>query len=183
MRFWLRLALLMLLLSLSLASASAHGGTYIVNETRGRYFVVASLSPAPMSVGMGDLSVAVRDSSTYQPLSVSQISVQLAPASGPPIRYLAAAEGAPADAIYGLHTLDFNAQGDWQVLVRLENGAEVEEFTATVTVIGGEWRWINTAIYFIPLVALAVLVGLASLRNRRLRETSIQQLETNSDAS
>ncbi len=183
MRFWLRLSALVALLSLSLADASAHGGTYIVNETRGRYFVVASLSPGPMSVGMGDISVAVRDSSTYQPLPVSQILVELIPASGQPASYVLAAEGRPEDAIYSLHTLDFNRQGDWQVLVRLENGGAVEEFTATVAVIGGEWRWINVGIYFIPLLALAALVGLAALRNRKLRQTSTQQLETNSDAS
>jgi hypothetical protein len=179
MKFWLRLWAVIALLSLAMPNASAHGGSYIVNETRGRYFVVASLAPGPMSVGKGDLSVAVRDSRTYQPLPVSRISVRLGPKSGPPIDYPAAAEGRAEDAIYSVHTLDFNAQGDWQLVVRLENGGDVEEFSATVPVIGGAWRWINVVIYLLPILVLVALVGLASLRNRRLRQTSIQQLETN----
>ena len=155
---------------LLVASVAAHGGNYIINEARGRYFVVASLSPAPMSVGRGDLSVAVRDSTSYAPLPVEQILVRLVPVNGATTEYNAAPEGASSDAIYGLHTLNFADSGDWQVVVTVIDAGTRLEFSSTVAVAGGAWRWFNTIIYLLPLLVLLLLVGLAALRNHKLRQ-------------
>jgi hypothetical protein len=181
MRNLIRMALVGLLLLFSVAPAWAHGGDYIINESSGRYFVVVSLSPAPMSVGRGDLSVAVRDSASYAPLPVEQVLVRLIAADGATLEQVAAAEGAPADAIYGLHTLDFTSAGDWQVVVTLVDAGQPIEFKATVNVAGGAWRWINVVIYMLPLLALVILIGLAALRNRLTRPASTPALEANSE--
>jgi hypothetical protein len=181
MRNLILIGLVGLLLLLSAAPARAHGGDYIINEASGRYFVVVSLSPAPMSVGRGDLSVAVRDSTSYAALPVEQVLVRLIAADGAALEQAATAEGAPADAIYGLHTLDFTSAGDWQVVVTLVDDGQPIEFKATVNVAGAAWRWINVVVYLLPLLALVVLIGLAALRNRLTRPASTPALETNSE--
>lgn len=181
MRYLIRIGLLAILLLLSTAQALAHGGDYIISETRGRYMVIVSLSPAPMSVGRGDLSVAVRDSTSYMPLPVEQVKIRLIDADGASLDQDASPEGPPADAIYGLHTLEFTSSGDWRVVVTLVNGGVAEEFAATVKVAGGAWRWINVAIYMLPLLVLAMLIGLAALRNRLTRPASTPALEANSE--
>jgi len=90
-------------------------------------------------------------------------------------------DGAPADAIYGLHTLDFTSAGDWQVVVTLVDDGQPLEFKTTVNVAGAAWRWINVIVYMLPLLALVVLIGLAALRNRLTRPASTPALETNSE--
>ena len=182
MRNLILIGLVGLLLLFSTAPAAAHGGDYIINEASGRYFVVVSLSPAPMSVGRGDLSVAVRGSAPpYAPLPVEQVMVRLTAADGVSMVQAARPEGAPADAIYGLHTLDFTSAGDWQVVVTLIDDGPPLEFKATVNVAGAAWRWINVVVYMLPLLALVVLIGLAALRNRLTRPASTPALETNSE--
>jgi hypothetical protein len=182
MRNLILIGLIGLLLLFSTATARAHGGDYIINESSGRYFVVASLAPAPMSVGRGDLSVAVRDSAPpYAPLPVERVLVRLIAADGAITAHTASPEGAPADAIYGLHTLDFPSAGDWQVVVTLIDSGQPVEFKATVNVAGAAWRWLNVLIYMLPLLALVVLIGLAALRNRLTRPASTPALETNGE--
>jgi len=181
MRNLILIGLVGLLLLFSTAPTEAHGGDYIINEASGRYFVVVSLSPAPMSVGRGDLSVAVRDSASYAPLPVERVLVRLIDTDGAIMAHTASPEGAPADAIYGLHTLDFTSAGDWQVVVTLIDDGPPLEFKATVNVAGAAWRWINVVVYMLPLLALVVLIGLAALRNRLTRPASTPALETNSE--
>jgi hypothetical protein len=182
MRNLILIGLAGLLLLFSAAPAQAHGGDYIISEARGRYMVTATLSPAPMSVGRGDLSVAVRDSAPpYAPLPVERVLVRLIAADGAMMAYSASPEGPPADAIYGLHTLDFTSAGDWQVVVTLVGADQPVEFAATVKVAGAAWRWINVVIYLLPLLVLVALIGLAALRNRLTRPASTPALETNGD--
>lgn len=181
MRYVIRIGLLAAMLLLTSAQALAHGGDYIISEARGRYFVVVSLSPAPMSVGRGDLSVAVRDSTSYAPLPVEQVQVRLIDADGASLDQAASPEGPPADAIYGLHTLDFTSPGDWRVVITLVNDGVPEEFNATVNVAGAAWRWINVVVYMLPLLVLAMLIGLAALRNRMTRPASTPALEANGE--
>ena len=172
MKYLVRWGGILGLLWLLSSSVAAHGGNYIINEARGRYFVVAALSPAPLSVGRGDLSIAVRDSTSYVPLPVERVSVQLVPANGATTDYVAAPEGAASEAIYGSHTLDFTNTGDWRVVVTVVDAGTPMEFTSTVAVAGGAWRWFNTIIYLLPLLVLGLLIGLAALRNRILRKSS-----------
>ncbi len=157
------------------STAQAHGGNYIISEARGRYFVVVSLSPAPATVGRADISIAVRNSTDYTPLPVERVTVQLISGNDAPISYDAPAEGNAADAIYGSHVIDFTTSGAWRVLVTINDGTETHEFAADVQVAGGALRWLNVAAYMLPLAALFGLIGLAALRNRKLRRVTLTE--------
>lgn len=154
--------------------AAAHGGNYIINETRNQYFVVVSLAPAPMSVGRGDASIAVRNSSDYAALPVEAISLVLIDPDGQEFRYTPAPESRPEDAIYGSHDLDFSSSGDWQFLMSFSEAGQTQEFRTTVNVAGGIMRWLNVILYLAPIIVLAILITLAALRNRMLRKAAME---------
>ncbi len=152
-----------LLLWLWPLAADAHGGNYILNDIREGYQVIASLAPAPLSVGKGDISIAVVDPASYQPKPVDEVTVTLTDPAGKETAYTMLAEG---EAVYNGHTLDFSSTGNWQVRVDLHDNGSVLPFQAQVNVAGQGMRWLNTAIYFIPLLVLGGLIGIAALRNR-----------------
>ncbi|MBM7842707.1 hypothetical protein [Herpetosiphon giganteus] len=154
--------------------AAAHGGNYVISETRDQYFVVVSLAPGPMSVGRGDASIAVRNSSDFAALPVDTISVVLIDPDGEEFGYTPAPESRPEDAIYGSHDLDFSSSGEWQFLLRLTEAGQTQEFRTTVNVAGGIMRWLNVILYMVPIIVLAILITLAALRNRMLRKAALE---------
>jgi hypothetical protein len=158
--------------------ATAHGGNYIITETRHDYQVVASLSPSPLAVGLGDISIAILNAETYQPALAEQIHVELRTPDGAVISYPATPELGPDQAIYGSHTLDFNESGTWNVDVIIVRQGIEERFSATVEVAGAALRWLNLVAYMVPLLALGLMIGLAALRNRIVQGQQNAEVES-----
>lgn len=156
----------LMLVLLTGGQAAAHGGEYIIDTASATHRVVVSLAPAPISVGLGDFSIAVLDPETYQPRPADRVEIVISGPNEITQRYDTFPEYDPELAIYANHEVDFAIQGPWQVEVIVTDGEVSDSFLTTIQVAGSGVRWLSTAMYFVPLLVLGALVGLATLRNR-----------------
>lgn len=162
-RLLLGLALLMLA---NPTSTEAHGGTQLIVESRNGYQIFVSLSPSPPSVGLGDLSIGLIDLETYQPAPAEAVTVEVHSPDGTATTYSTVIDGDPSLAIYNLHTLDFTEAGVWRVNILVTRAGATETFGSDVQVASVVVRWLSLLAYMVPVLALALMIGLAALRNR-----------------
>lgn len=150
----------LLALLLSATPAAAQGQTTLIDQITDGYRVVATLTPAPLSVGPADIVVTVTDSATGAPRPVSGVNIITSSAAvgrdqlyiSPPV------DDNRANAVYKSNRLYFSTSGLWNIRVQVVTSAGQFELPASVEV-GSVYARIGEAAVVVVPATLAALAA------------------------
>ncbi|HYF62104.1 MAG TPA: hypothetical protein VD886_04775 [Herpetosiphonaceae bacterium] len=171
--FWL-LALVALAAATPAAAQAPAGPATFIDRQAGGYRVVATISPAPATVGPAVVRVALTDAASGAPARVSAVNVIISARSvGRDQLYNAAPlDNDRANGIFESERLYFSISDDWDVRVQVVADAQQFEVAGQVAVGSVYERIIDAAKIAVPatLAALVLLaLGWAWFRRQRRR--------------